>query len=90
MKNCVGNLLFWPENEKRLKRVLQSLVWNRVPMHTFVFSSDMTHGRIGDMSEMGVTESYQVKKQVLVSAAEAAEMILRVDDIVKAAPRYSL
>ena len=49
--------------------------------------SDMTHGRIGDMCEMGVTESYQVKKQVLVSAAEAAEMIVRVDNIVKAAPR---
>lgn len=53
----------------------------------YVCSSDMTHGRIGDMAEMGVTESYQVKKQVLVSAAEAAEMIVRVDNIVKAAPR---
>lgn len=49
--------------------------------------SDMTNGRIGDMCEMGVTESYQVKKQVLTSAAEAAEMIVRVDNIVKAAPR---
>lgn len=47
----------------------------------------MVNGRIGDMVEMGVTESYQVKKQVLVSAAEAAEMIVRVDNIVKAAPR---
>jgi len=28
-----------------------------------------------------------VKRQVLISAAEAAEMILRVDDIIKAAPR---
>ena len=50
--------------------------------------SDMTNGRIGDMCEMGVTESYQVKKQVLTSAAEAAEMIVRVDNIVKAAPRW--
>lgn len=49
--------------------------------------SDMTNGRIGDMCGMGVTESYQVKKQVLTSAAEAAEMIVRVDNIVKAAPR---
>lgn len=49
--------------------------------------SDMINGRIGDMCEMGVTESYQVKKQVLTSAAEAAEMIVRVDNIVKAAPR---
>ena len=29
----------------------------------------------------------QVKRQVLISASEAAEMILRVDDIIKAAPR---
>lgn len=47
----------------------------------------MTQGSIGDMAEMGITESYQVKKQVLASAAEAAEMIVRVDNIVKAAPR---
>lgn len=51
------------------------------------YGLDMTNGRIGDMCEMGVTESYQVKKQVLTSAAEAAEMIVRVDNIVKAAPR---
>lgn len=48
---------------------------------------DMTHGTIGDMAELGITESFQVKRQVLLSAAEAAEMILRVDDIIKAAPR---
>ena len=29
----------------------------------------------------------QLKRQVLLSAAEAAEMVLRVDDIVKCAPR---
>lgn len=48
----------------------------------------MKEGVIGDMSILGVTESFQVKRQVLLSAAEAAEMILRVDDIIKAAPRY--
>ena len=30
---------------------------------------------------------FQLKRQVLLSAAEAAEMILRVDDIVRCAPR---
>lgn len=61
----------------------------RADVYSFVFVwfTDMINGRIGDMVEMGVTESYQVKKQVLVSAAEAAEMIVRVDNIVKAAPR---
>lgn len=42
---------------------------------------------MGDMSALGVTESFQVKRQVLLSASEAAEMILRVDNIIKAAPR---
>jgi len=48
---------------------------------------DMERGTVGDMIELGITESFQCKRQVLLSAAEAAEMILRVDDIIKAAPR---
>ena len=47
----------------------------------------MRQGKVGDMQELGITESLSVKRQVLVSASEAAEMILRVDDILKAAPR---
>ncbi|XP_052244364.1 T-complex protein 1 subunit beta-like [Dreissena polymorpha] len=53
--------------------------------HTY--GIDMELGEIGDMEKLGITESFQVKRQVLISASEAAEMILRVDDIVKAAPR---
>lgn len=48
---------------------------------------DMYQGKVGDMCELGITESYQVKRQVLIQATEAAEMIIRVDDILKAAPR---
>lgn len=48
---------------------------------------DMEQGTLGDMVELGITESFKVKHQVLVSASEAAEMILRVDDIIKASPR---
>lgn len=48
---------------------------------------NMDSGCVGNMKELGITESYQVKRQVLVSGAEAAETILRVDDIIKAAPR---
>lgn len=44
-------------------------------------------GTVGDMWALGIRESYKSKLQVLVSAAEAAEMILRVDDIIKCAPR---
>ncbi|KAK3750944.1 hypothetical protein QZH41_015022 [Actinostola sp. cb2023] len=48
---------------------------------------DMIHGTVGDMAKLGITESFQVKRQVLLSAAEGAEVILRVDNIVKSAPR---
>lgn len=48
---------------------------------------NMDAGKIGDMQQLGITESFVVKRQVLLSAAEAAEMILRVDSIIKAAPR---
>ncbi|KAI9197329.1 chaperonin Cpn60/TCP-1 family [Polychytrium aggregatum] len=48
---------------------------------------NMAEGTIGDMRELGITESFKLKKQVLLSASEAAEMILRVDDIIRCAPR---
>mmetsp|Transcript_20673 Transcript_20673/g.47771 ORF Transcript_20673/g.47771 Transcript_20673/m.47771 type:complete len:259 (-) Transcript_20673:638-1414(-) len=51
------------------------------------FGLDMENGTIADMKEMGILESYKSKLQVLLSASEAAEMILRVDDIIKCAPR---
>ncbi|CED84791.1 t-complex protein beta subunit (tcp-1-beta) [Phaffia rhodozyma] len=48
---------------------------------------DMNLGEIGSMRKLGITESYKLKRQVVSSASEAAEMILRVDNIVRAAPR---
>ncbi|KAJ1526157.1 hypothetical protein ONE63_009317 [Megalurothrips usitatus] len=48
---------------------------------------DMDNGSIACVKELGITESFVVKRQVLMSASEAAEMILRVDNIIKAAPR---
>eukprot|EP00173_Palmaria_palmata_P004897 Plantae.Rhodophyta-Palmaria_palmata.ctg7634.p1 GENE.Plantae.Rhodophyta-Palmaria_palmata.ctg7634~~Plantae.Rhodophyta-Palmaria_palmata.ctg7634.p1 ORF type:complete len:120 (-),score=19.86 Plantae.Rhodophyta-Palmaria_palmata.ctg7634:86-445(-) len=48
---------------------------------------DMDHGRIGDMRKMGITESFKLKSQMLASAVEGAEMVIRVDSIMKAAPR---
>lgn len=57
------------------------------PTTTCPAGLDMYRGTIGDMKEMGVMESLKSKMQVLLSASEAAEMILRVDDIIKCAPR---
>jgi hypothetical protein len=39
----------------------------------------MDEGSIGSMKELGVTESYKLKRQVVLSASEAAEMIIRYD-----------
>jgi len=47
----------------------------------------MDNGTIANMEELGICEAYKVKSQVLLSSSEAAEMILRVDDIVQCAPR---
>jgi T-complex protein 1 subunit beta len=51
------------------------------------YGLDMYNGDIADMKTLGVTESFKLKRQVLLSASEAAELILRVDDIIRAAPR---
>jgi T-complex protein 1 subunit beta len=44
-------------------------------------------GCIGDMKELGIYECLKVKEQALLSACEAAEMIIRVDEVVTCAPR---
>ena len=48
---------------------------------------NMFAGKVDDMDKLGVTEAFRVKEQALNSATEAAEMILRVDNIVRCAPR---
>ncbi|WP_411022979.1 TCP-1/cpn60 chaperonin family protein, partial [Salmonella sp. s51228] len=48
---------------------------------------NMQDGCVGDMEKLGVKESLRVKLKMLTSAVEAAEMLLRVDNIIKAAPR---
>mmetsp|Transcript_10746 Transcript_10746/g.16099 ORF Transcript_10746/g.16099 Transcript_10746/m.16099 type:complete len:540 (+) Transcript_10746:1303-2922(+) len=48
---------------------------------------NMATGSVGDMAQLGVVESYKVKEQVILSASEASEMIMRVDEVLKAAPR---
>jgi T-complex protein 1 subunit beta len=48
---------------------------------------NMDLGIVGNMKELRVFESFKSKLMSLVSAHEAAEMILRVDEIIKCAPR---
>ena len=47
----------------------------------------MDNGTVGDMEELGIYESLKIKEQAVISATEAAEMILRVDEIIQCAPR---
>ena len=43
---------------------------------------DVFTGKVTDMKEAGVIEPKRVKKQAIQSASEAAEMILRIDDVI--------
>ncbi|MCS7097145.1 MAG: TCP-1/cpn60 chaperonin family protein [Candidatus Methanomethylicia archaeon] len=47
---------------------------------------NVIEGKVSNMWELGVLEPLVVKKQVIKSATEAAIMILRIDDIIAAAP----
>ncbi|KAI5301607.1 T-complex protein 1 subunit beta, partial [Ascosphaera pollenicola] len=44
-------------------------------------------GGIADMRELRVVEAYKLKRAVVSSASEAAELLLRVDNIIRSAPR---
>jgi thermosome len=46
---------------------------------------DVFDGKIKDMKKQGVIEPVRVKEQAIKSAAEAASMILRIDDVIAAA-----
>jgi thermosome len=46
---------------------------------------DVFDGKIKDMRKQGVLEPVRVKEQAIKSAAEAASMILRIDDVIAAA-----
>jgi archaeal chaperonin len=43
---------------------------------------DVFQGEVSDMELVGVIEPHRVKKQAIQSAAEAAEMLLRIDDVI--------
>ena len=47
-----------------------------------VYGVDIFKNAVGDMNKNGVYEPLKVKKQAIDSASEAAEIILRIDDII--------
>jgi len=50
------------------------------------YGVDVFEGEVADMLERGILEPLRVKKQAIRSASEAAQMILRIDDIIAAKP----
>lgn len=48
---------------------------------------NLNEGTVANMRELGVVESYKLKRAVVNSATEAAEVLLRVDNIIRAKPR---
>lgn len=48
---------------------------------------DLDEGVVTDVRKLGIVESYKLKYHVVNSATEAAEVLLRVDNIIKAKPR---
>jgi hypothetical protein len=72
----------------------QHLVLVRILKYLFLIRNfcfflylDMEKGTIADMIQLGILESFHLKRQVVISAAEAAEMVLRIDNIIRAPPR---
>merc|ERR1712113_330567 len=51
------------------------------------YGLEFNKGTVADVAELGIMESFRSKMSQLCSAAEAAEMIIRVDDIITNAPR---
>lgn len=48
---------------------------------------NMFTGCVDSMERLGVRECLRVKEQALTAASEAAELIMRVDNIIRCAPR---
>jgi len=48
------------------------------------YGINLNNGNVGDAWQIGVIEPLKVKTQAIKSSAEAAEMILRIDDVISA------
>ena len=51
------------------------------------YGINVYENQVSSMDALGIVECYKAKKCVVVNASEAAEMLLRVDNVVKRAPR---
>ncbi len=65
-------------------RTVADLIAAQTRENKYTMGVEVFSGEIKDMTEEGVVEPLRVKQQVFKSASEAAEMILRIDDIIVA------
>jgi T-complex protein 1 subunit beta len=68
----------------------QQLVTEIQAAHTLgntTFGIDINTGEVGDVRTLAITESFKCKSSVVNYASEAAEMLLRCDQVIKCAPR---
>lgn len=68
--------------------VINTLAQLRSSVHAWP-GVDAVERRVRDMLAAGVVEPLAVKEQVLITAVDAAEMLMRVDDVVIAKPSMS-
>ena len=54
-----------------------------------VYGVDVYKNAIGDIEKLGVIEPLKVKEQAIISASEASEIILRIDDMISAKSKPS-
>jgi T-complex protein 1 subunit beta len=50
------------------------------------FCLDLSNGSIVKSEELGIIESCKLKNQMIISALEAVEMIIRVDELIVFSP----
>ena len=68
-------------NTGKKTSLMKEIVGDEKP---YYFGVNVYTGRIENMKKLGVIEPLKIKTQAIKSAAEAAEMILRIDDIISA------
>ena len=64
--------------------ILVQLRANHEKANGEVMGLDVFSGKVTDTSKLGIVEPLRVKTQAIKSASEAAEMILRIDDVIAA------
>jgi len=55
-----------------------------MPSFKTILITDLVNGRVADARDMGIIESYLLKRKVVIGASEAAEQLIRVDHILRA------